>query len=129
MILVDTSVWVDYFRGTPTRQTDLLDALLGNEPLAIGDLILTEVLQGFAGERDFNVARALLATLEFVVIGGEDVAVEAARNYRRLRARGITGRKTVDTVIATRCIVSDYLLLHDDRDFNAFEKHLGLRCA
>jgi len=129
MILVDTSVWVDYFRDTPTRQTDLLDALLGNEPLAIGDVILTEVLQGFGGERDFNVARALLATLELVVIGGEDVAVEAARNHRRLRARGITGRKTVDTVIATRCIVSDYLLLHDDRDFKAFEKHLGLRCA
>ena len=84
MILVDTSVWIDYFRGAATDQTDKLDALLGNEPLAIGDLIVTEVLQGFTTERAFNHARTLLATLDFVVIGGNDVAVEAARNFRQI---------------------------------------------
>jgi predicted nucleic acid-binding protein len=127
VILVDTSVWIDYFRGTPTRQTDKLDDLLGSEPLAIGDLIVTEVLQGFTTDRAFKEARTLLATLEFVVVGGEDVAVEAAKNFRRLRALGVTARKTLDTVIATRCIVSGFDLLHDDRDFDPFEKHLGLR--
>ena len=129
MILVDTSVWIDYFRGTRTGRTDKLDALLGTEPLAIGDLILTEVLQGFTTDRAFDRARALLATLDFVVLGGTDVAVEAARNFRRLRAVGVTPRKTIDTVIATRCLVSGLQLLHDDRDFDDFERHLGLRCV
>jgi predicted nucleic acid-binding protein len=128
VILVDSSVWIDYFRGSDTRQSDKLDSLLGDEPLAVGDLILTEVLQGFIQERAFHSAQAMLATLEFVVIGGRDVAVEAARNYRRLRSLGITARKTIDTVIATRCIVSGHELLHDDRDFDAFEEHLGLQC-
>jgi predicted nucleic acid-binding protein len=128
MILVDSSVWIDYFRGSDTRQSDKLDSLLGDEPLAVGDLILTEVLQGFIQERAFHSAQVMLATLEFVVIGGRDVAVEAARNYRRLRSLGITARKTIDTVIATRCIVSGHELLHDDRDFDAFEEHLGLQC-
>ena len=129
MILVDTSVWIDYFRGTRTGRTDKLDALLGTEPLAIGDLILTEVLQGFTTDRAFDRARALLATLDFVVVGGTDVAVEAARNFRRLRTVGVTPRKTIDTVIATRCLVSGLQLLHDDRDFDDFERHLGLRCV
>jgi predicted nucleic acid-binding protein len=128
MILVDSSVWIDYFRGSDTRQSDKLDSLLGDEPLAVGDLILTEVLQGFIQERAFHSAQVMLATLEFVVIGGRDVAVEAARNYRRLRSLGIAARKTIDTVIATRCIVSGHELLHDDRDFDAFEEHLGLQC-
>ena len=129
MILVDTSAWVDYFRGHAARHTDLLDNLLGKEPLAIGDLIVTEVLQGFVFERDFNKARTILGALHFVVIGGRDVALEAARNLRRLRARGITARKTIDTLIATRCIAGGLTLLHNDRDFDAFERHLGLRCA
>ena len=128
MILVDSSVWIDYFRGSDTSQSDKLDSLLGDEPLAVGDLILTEVLQGFIQERAFHSAQVMLATLEFVVIGGRDVAVEAARNYRRLRSLGITAPKTIDTVIATRCIVSGHELLHDDRDFDAFEEHLGLQC-
>lgn len=129
MILVDSSVWIDYFRGTATAQTDKLEALLGNEALAIGDLILTEVLQGFAVQREFNEARRLMGSLAFVVLGGDDVAIEAANNYRKLRTLGITVRQTIDTVIATRCIVSGYQLLHDDRDFDAFERHLGLRCV
>lgn len=129
MILVDSSVWIDYFRGTKTPQADRLDALLGSEPVAIGDLILTEVLQGFAGEREFSDARKLLLSLDMVMLGGPDVAVEAARNFRKLRSLGITMRQTIDTVIATRCIVSGHVLLHSDRDFDAFEQHLGLRCV
>lgn len=129
MILVDSSVWIDYFRGKPSPHTDKLDALLGSEPLAIGDLILTEVLQGFGPEREFNRAQRLLTSLLVVDIGGKEVAILAAKNYRKLRGAGITVRKTIDTVIATRCIVSDYSLLHNDRDFDAFEAHLGLRCV
>ena len=127
MILVDSSVWVDYFRGSITLQTEKLDELLGAEPLAIGDLILTEVLQGFVDERAFNVARRMLTALAVVELGGQEVAIQAARNFRALRQRGVTVRKTIDTVIATRCIESGYDLLHNDRDFDPFVKHLGLR--
>ncbi|MCZ4312202.1 PIN domain nuclease [Comamonadaceae bacterium G21597-S1] len=127
MILVDSSVWIDFFNGTPTPQTNTLDTLLASEPVAIGDLILAEVLQGFRSERAFNEARRLLGALELVVLGGADIAIEAARNFRRLRAKGVTVRKTVDTFIATRCIVSNLVLLHNDRDFDPFERHLGLR--
>ena len=129
MILVDSSVWIDYFRGTVTPQANRLDGLLGSEPLAIGDLILTEVLQGFATDREFNVASKVLLALDMVMLGGPDVAVEAAKNYRKLRSLGVTVRKTIDTVIATRCIVSGHMLLHSDRDFDVFEQHLGLRCV
>jgi predicted nucleic acid-binding protein len=126
LILVDTSVWIDYFKGTISAQTDKLDQLLGSEPLAIGDLILTEVLQGFADERDFNRVRKMLTSL-LVELGGEEIAIQAARNFRALRVLGVTVRKTIDTVIATRCIESGYDLLHNDRDFDPFAKHLGLR--
>ncbi len=127
MILVDSSVWIDYFRGTITPQTEKLHSLLGSEPLAIGDLILTEVLQGFSGERSFNEARKLLLSLIVVDLGAQDVAIQAAKNFRILRAFGVTVRKTIDSVIATRCIESGYDLLHNDRDFDPFVKHLGLR--
>lgn len=126
MILVDSSVWIDYFRGSITAQTEKLDRLLGSEPLAIGDLILTEVLQGFAAERDFNAARKIMTALTVVELGGQKVAIQAARNFRALRKVGVTIRKTIDTVIATRCIESGYDLLHDERDFDPFVKHLGL---
>ena len=129
MILVDSSVWIDYFNGTTTPETEKLDSLLGREPLAIGDLILTEVLQGFADEREFNQARRMLTSLMVVELGGQKIAIQAAKNFRALRRRGITVRKTIDTVIATRCIESGYTLLHNDRDFDPFAKHLGLRVA
>ena len=129
MILVDSSVWIDYFRGASTRQTEKLEHLLGEELLAVGDLVVTEVLQGFASERDFRDALALLENFDWVPIGGDDVAVAAAVNQRRLSALGISARKTIDTAIATRCIVSGHALLHDDRDFDAFEQHLGLTCV
>jgi hypothetical protein len=126
VILVDSSVWIDYFRGTITAQTGILDGLLGQQPLAIGDLILTEVLQGFDNERDFNDVRKMLTSLTVVELGGEEIAIQAARNFRALRRLGVTVRKTIDTVIATRCIESGYDLLHDDRDFDPFVRHLGL---
>ena len=127
MILVDSSVWIDYFRGTATPQTECLDSLLGSEPLAIGDLILTEVLQGFSSDRDFNQAIKLLSSLVVIDLGGLEIAIQAAKNYRKLRDLGITSRKTIDTVIATRCIAGGYTLLHSDRDFEPFVTHLGLR--
>jgi predicted nucleic acid-binding protein len=127
VILVDSTVWIDYFQGTITPQTERLDGLLGQQPLAIGDLILTEVLQGFSGEREFNQARRMLTSLTVVELGGVEIAIQAARNFRSLRRRGVTVRKTIDTVIATRCIESGYELLHNDRDFDPFAKYLGLR--
>jgi predicted nucleic acid-binding protein len=127
LILVDSSVWIDYFKGTVTAQTELLDRLLGQEPLAIGDLILTEVLQGFDSERDFNDVRRMLTSLMVVELGGQEIAIQAAKNLRALRRLGVTVRKTIDIVIATRCIASGYDLLHNDRDFDPFAKHLGLR--
>ncbi|MDQ6664002.1 MAG: PIN domain nuclease [Acidobacteriota bacterium] len=126
MILVDSSVWIDYFKGAITAQTEMLDRLLGHEPLAIGDLILTEVLQGFAGDRDFHEAREMLTSLLVVELGGREIAIQAAKNFRALRNVGVTVRKTIGTVIATRCIESGYDLLHSDRDFEPFARHLGL---
>ena len=129
MIVVDSSVWIDFFRGVTTPQTERLDVLLGSEPLAVGDLILAEVLQGFGSEKDFNKARKLLTALDVITLGGEDIALQAARNYRALRAHGVTIRKTIDTIIATRCIEDDFALLYSDRDFDPFVEHLGLRSA
>ncbi len=127
MVYVDTSVWVDYFNGVSTRQTDLLDRLLLQERILIGDLILTEVLQGFRNDADFRKARVLLDTLEFSPILGKEIALQSAQNYRKLRRTGATVRKTIDVIIATFCIVNRYRLLHADRDFDPIEKHLGLR--
>lgn len=129
MILVDSSVWIDYFRGETTPQTDKLDVSFGTDLIGLGDLILAEVLQGFDSERDFNRARKLLTAFTVIELGGLDVAIQAARNFRTLRALGITVRKTIDTVIATRCIESGYPLLYSDRDFDPFCQHLGLRSA
>jgi predicted nucleic acid-binding protein len=126
VILVDSSVWIDYFRGVATPQSVRLDELLGRELLATGDIVLTEVLQGFSRDRDFNQAHRLLTSLTVVPIGGEDIAVQAARNFRTLRAQGVTVRKTIDTLIATRCIQDGYALLYSDRDFDPFVEYLGL---
>ena len=127
MILVDSSVWIDYFKGTAAIHTDKLDSLLGREPLVIGDLVLTEVLKGCASESDFNHVRRMLTSLTVVELGGTRIAIQAARNFRTLRKLGVTVRKTIDTVIATRCIEGGYELLHNDRAFDPFVKHLGLR--
>lgn len=129
MILVDSSVWIDYFRGASTPQAHRLNRLLNDEPLAVGDLMLAEVLQGFTQERDFNEALRLMAALRIIDIGGRDIAIQAARNFRILRGKGVTIRKTIDTLIATRCIEDGYLLLYSDRDFDPFVEHLGLEAV
>ena len=129
MTLVDSSVWIDYFRGVRTPQTDKLDVLLGAQPLAVGDLMLAEVLQGFDRERDFERGLRLLRTFAVIDIAGQGVAVQAARNFRTLRALGVTVRKTIDTLIATRCIMDRHELLYSDRDFDPFVQHLGLISA
>ncbi|TDM08830.1 MAG: VapC toxin family PIN domain ribonuclease [Ideonella sp. MAG2] len=129
MILVDSSVWIDFFRGQATVQAEWLDRNLGVEGLLVGDLILAEVLRGFKDDRGFNEARRMLGRLQQVPLCGEELAVEAARNYRLLRAKGVTVRGTIDVIIATRCLLDDLVLLHSDRDFDPFETHLGLRCV
>ena len=127
MIVVDSSVWVDYFRGVDTRETALLHGLLGVEPVVIGDLVLAEVLQGFRRERDLRRAEVALQTLIFRPMVGRAVATASARNYRALRAVGVTARKTIDMLIATFCMENGHVLLHADRDFDPLERHLGLR--
>ena len=129
MILVDSSVWIDFFNGRDTPEAARLDLYLGVRPVAVGDLILTEVLQGFRSDRDFDRARILLSACELIEIGGVDLAIQAARNFRRLRALGVTVRKTIDCLIATRCIESGHDLLYSDRDFDPFVAHLGLMTA
>lgn len=130
MTLVDSSVWIDYFRGVASRETDKLDALLSAEALVTGDLIVAEVLQGFSAKSDFNVARQIMtARLNVVSLVGTENAIQAARNYQMLRAQGVTIRKTIDTLIATYCIENGVSLLFSDRDFKPFVDYLGLRSA
>ena len=126
MIVVDSSVWVDYFNGVETRETALLDGVLGLEPVVIGDLILAEVLQGFRADHDVRRARAALDTLIFEPMVDRDIALTSASNYRALRAKGVTVRKTIDMLIATFCMENKHTLLHSDRDFDPIEEHLGL---
>lgn len=127
MILVDTSVWIDYFNGRPTGEADLLDELLGREPILIGDLILAEVQQGFRVEADFRKALRILQAFEFREMLGRNVAIASARNYRALRAKGVTIRKTIDVLIGTFCLLNGHHLLHSDRDFDPMTEHLGLK--
>ena len=129
MILVDSSVWIDYFNGISTWQTDLLDTYLSKVPVLIGDLILTEVLQGFRSDKDYETAKNLLSALPFRQIGGYNVAVQSAQNYRRLRKAGVTVRKTIDIIIATFCIIEGLILLHDDRDFDPMVSHVSLKTS
>ena len=126
MIVVDSSVWIDYFNGVENRETALLDDFLGEELIVIGDLILAEVLQGFRSEQDVRKARAALDTLVLEPMVGRDIALKSAGNYRALRARGVTVRKTIDMLIGTFCMENGHRLLHRDRDFDPIERHLGL---
>lgn len=126
MILVDSSVWIDYFNGKVTPKTDWLDSSLGREVIVMGDLILTEVLQGFQSDRDFKKAKELLLNFPFTEMLGQELAIESASNYRYLRKKGVTIRKTIDVIIGTFCLHHDFSLLHDDQDFAPLEKHLKL---
>jgi predicted nucleic acid-binding protein len=127
MTIVDTTVWIDYLAGTANPQTGWLDRELQQQRLAITDLILCEVLQGIRSDSTFARVRRDMTRFEVFDPGGEALAVASARNYRFLRARGATVRKTIDCLIATFCLSRGHSLLHRDRDFDAFEKHLGLR--
>ncbi|MHB8792790.1 MAG: type II toxin-antitoxin system VapC family toxin [Thermoleophilia bacterium] len=127
MILVDSSVWIDFFNGVKTSRTDWLDAALGSEPLVMGDIILTEVLQGFQDDKDFKTAKKLLLSFPVMEMVGQELAIKSAMNYRFLRKKGVTVRKTIDVMIGTYCIQNHISLLHSDRDFEPMEKYLKLR--
>ena len=129
MILVDSSVWIEYFNGRRNVHTDYLHNILGIEPVGLGDIILAEVLQGFKFEPHYQTAKSILLGLPVYDIVGSGRAVKAADNYRFLRKEGITVRKTVDTLIATFCIEQRYPLLFTDKDFIPFVTHLDLQPA
>jgi len=127
VILVDSSVWIDFFNGQQTRETDILDELLNTEELVTGDLIYAEVLQGFRSDREFRRAQSALETLTFEPMVGREIALASAQNYRKLRARGITVRKTIDVIIATFCLQRGHQLLHSDRDFDVMVEPISLK--
>ena len=129
MIVVDSSVWIDFLSGRDSQARGELRRLLfdGKARLVVPDVVLYEVLRGFRHERDLRLARGLMQELAIESSGGEALALDAAEHYRALRARGITVRSAIDVLIAAFCIEHDYLLLHNDRDFDAFAEHRGLR--
>ncbi len=126
MIIVDTTVWVDYLRGSRNPETEWLEREADRRRLGLPDLVLCEVLQGVRGEQEFGWVRTELQRFKLFETGGEALVIEAARNYRTLRDQGLTVRKTIDCLIATFCMANGHALLHRDRDFDAFEKILGL---
>ena len=126
MTIVDTTVWIDYLGGMTNAQTEWLAREIGLQPLGITDLILCEVLQGIRDNAEFTAVQQELGEFDLFETGGEQLAIASAQNYRALRSRGYTVRKTIDCLIATFCIVRGHTLLHRDRDFDLFEDHLGL---
>lgn len=126
MVIVDTTVWIDYFRAISNPQTEWLDDELGRRRLGLTDVILCEVLQGVRDERTAADVERQLLRLQVFQSGGVELASDAAKNYRLLRSRGRTVRKTIDCLIATFCIREQHALLHRDRDFDPFEQHLEL---
>jgi predicted nucleic acid-binding protein len=127
MIVADTSAWVDYFNGIDALHVEILDYELSNSRIVIGDLIITELLQGFREDKNYKIAKQLIESLEYYDLGGKEIAYKAADNFRKLRKRGITVRKTIDMIIGTFCIENDFELIHNDRDFDPLEKYLGLK--
>ena len=127
MIFLDSTVLIDYFNGTNNWQAAVLDSILGKELVVIGDYVLTEVLQGFRSDKEFQKAKTILLSFPCFDIGGKEIAVQSAKNYRFLRKKGVTVRKTIDTMIATFCIRNQLTLLHNDKDFEPFSKFLNLK--
>ena len=127
MVLVDTSVWIDYFGDVVSAQVQQLDGLVGRKQVLTGDLVLAEVLQGVRSDREFRVVRDALLTLDVVQLTSPTLAVKSAHYYRVLRRHGLTVRKTIDCLIATWCIEHGVPLLYSDRDYEPFVKHLGLQ--
>ncbi|WP_066481615.1 MULTISPECIES: type II toxin-antitoxin system VapC family toxin [unclassified Sphingomonas] len=126
MIVVDSSVWIDALRGNHTRAVAAFQAMTMSDEVLVGDLVLMEVLQGIREDKLFEAFRRDMQVFPVIEVGGEEIAIAAARNYRILRAKGVTVRKTIDTLIATRCIRDGLALLYSDRDFDPFVEHLGL---
>jgi predicted nucleic acid-binding protein len=126
MWIVDSSVWIDYFNGVVTLESEVLDTALGQRELGLGDIILCEVLQGFQAQREFERARRAMLRLPVFTIGGTEIVIKSAENYRALRRRGVTVRNTVDCLIATFVIERSFTLLHNDRDYAPFVQYLGL---
>jgi predicted nucleic acid-binding protein len=126
MILVDSSVWIDFFLGRDTPQVEILDRNLGVRAVGVGDLILTEVLQGFRNNKDYRIARSIMDELTVFEMLGKDLAIKSAENFRKLRKQGISVRKTADVIIATYCIEHGLPLLFSDKDFQPFVQHLKL---
>ena len=127
MVLVDSSVWINYFNGNTTWQTEILDQMLLQIPLFTGDLILTEVLQGFRKNNEYNKAKEIMSILSCKQMVGYELAIKSAENYRKLRKNGVTVRKTIDVIIGTFCINENIPLLHDDKDFEPMVEHLSLK--
>jgi hypothetical protein len=124
--MVDSSVWIDAFNGVNSRQVKELSNILGKENIFVGDFILTEVLQGVHNDEDFNDIKSALKEFPCVRLLNKEIAIKSAENYRALRKTGITIRKTIDVIIATFCMENNFILLHNDRDFDPMEKYLGL---
>ncbi len=127
MILVDTSVWIDYFNGIENKQTESLDYILSEQTVLLGDIILTEILQGFDSDKEFRLAKRALDPLDCVHLGGKSLAIKAASNFRFLRSKGVTIRKTVDMLIGSWCIEHEVELLHNDKDFDQIATQLPLQ--
>ena len=127
MLVVDSTIWIDYFNGFESPQTNYLHTVIESVPVLVGDLMLAEVLQGFGKETNFEKARRALGNFLQARMVSPALAVQSARNYRFLRQKGVTVRKTIDNLIATYCLENDHELLHNDSDFDGYEKHLGLR--
>ena len=127
MIVADTSAWIDYFNGIIAPHTNRLHEDLAEERIIIGDIIIIELLQGFRADTEYRTVSTLIDSLEYRDFMGKDMAIKAADNYRYLRKKGITVRKTIDVIIASFCIDNGYYLIHNDKDFDPFEKHLGLQ--
>ncbi len=127
MVIVDATVWIDYLRGNENPQTEWLEQQLTRQPIGLADLTLCEVLQGVRAESEFLKVREDLLQFHLFETGGSDLAISAAQNYRTLRERGRTVRKTIDCLIASFCLESDHTLLHRDRDYDAFEELLGMK--
>lgn len=127
-VLVDSTVWIDFLNGLDNRQVALLQSLIPEGQVVLGDLILCEILQGIDDPREFEMTRDRLLAFPVYPLVGTDIALKSAENYRRLRRRGHTVRKTIDCLIATFCIERGFSLLHNDRDFDPFEQTLGLNC-
>lgn len=127
MILVDSSVWISYLNGKTTKETELLNQVIGVQSILMTDLIYTEILQGYREDYVFNEVKSFLDEFLFAIVGGQELALKSAQNYRFLRKKGITIRKTIDSYIATYCIEKDLILLHSDKDFEPFVEHLGLK--